>query len=127
MLYFPKVAEATDSSNITGRNLAHAHRSASERAALAAQLVLGEARLVKPTITQVAAITLVSLPYVQVALKLSETTRYRVVKGELSLPDAARANGLLSAWLTSTPEEKAALGVAVGVNAVWDEAIAPAI
>ena len=127
MLYIPKVAEATDSLTVTGRNLAHSHRSGSQRAGLAAQLVLGEATLVKPTITQIAAVTCVSLPYVQVALKLSQTTRDRVVKGELSLPEAARANGLLAAWLTSTPEEKAALGIAVGVNEVWDRAIAPAI
>jgi hypothetical protein len=128
MLYHPTVADATNSlTTINGRNLAHSHRSASERAGLAAQLILGEARLVKPTITQIAPIASVCVPYVQVALKLSEATRNRVVKGELTLADAAKANGLLSAWFSAAPAEKAALGIAVGVDRIWDDVIALAI
>jgi hypothetical protein len=112
---------------IGGRSLAHRYLTASERAGIAAQLVLGEARLVRPTITQVVPIVRVSPPYVQLALRLTEKTRARVAAGELSLVDAAKANGLLSAWLAASPAEKAAFGIAAGVNNVWDDAIAPSI
>jgi hypothetical protein len=112
---------------ITGRNLAHAHRDAGERAGIAAQLVLGEATLIRPTITQVVSITNVSTPYVQLALRLKTETRARVGAGELSLLEAVRANGLLAAWIASTPAERAALGSAVGVNEIWDCAIQPSV
>jgi hypothetical protein len=112
---------------ITGRNLAHAHRDAGERAGIAAQLVLGEAELVKPTITQIAPAARVSLPYVHRALRLKVETRARVAAGELALLDAVKANGLLTAWIASTPEERAALGAAVGVNEIWDHAIQPSV
>jgi hypothetical protein len=112
---------------VTGRDIAHSHRTPSQRAALAAQLVLGEAKLTKPTITQVVEIVRVSGPYVRFAMRLKENTRERVGDGELPLAAAARANGLLAAWLDATPEEQAALGTAVGVNAIWNCAIAPSI
>jgi hypothetical protein len=112
---------------VTGRNVAHAPRSVSQRAVLAAQLRLGDAVLVSPTITQCAALTRVSQPCISLALKLKPATRDRVAVGELTLADAARANGLLVAWLAATPAEKAAFGIAVGVNEVWDAAISPSI
>ncbi len=49
----------------------------------------------------------------------------RIAAGELTLSDAAKANGLLAAWAAATPAEKAALGSAVGVNEIWDSAIQP--
>jgi hypothetical protein len=112
---------------ISGRNLAHTHRSASERAGIAAQFVLGEAELVKPTITQIVPVAHVSTPYVHLALRLKAETRARVATGELSLLDAVKANGLLAAWIASTPAERAALGSVVGVNEIWDSAIQPLI
>jgi hypothetical protein len=112
---------------ITGRNLAHAHRDAGERAGIAAQLVLGEAELIRPTITQVAPITHVSVPYVQLALRLKVETRARVAAGELSFLQAVKANGLLAAWIASTPAERAALGSVVGVDEIWDCAIEPSV
>jgi hypothetical protein len=112
---------------ITGRNLAHAHRGAHERAGIAAQLVQGEVALVKPTITQAASITRASTTYVHEALRLKTETRARVATGELSLLNAVSANGLLTAWIASTPEERAALGAAVGVNEIWDHAIQPSV
>jgi hypothetical protein len=122
---FPQRAQP--SHLITGRNLAHAHRNAHQRAGIAAQLVLGEVHLVKPTITQVAPVAHVSVPYVQLALRLKVETRARVARGELSLIEATKANGLLTAWIASTPEERAALGAAVGVNEIWDHAIQPSV
>ena len=112
---------------ITGRNLAHAHRGAHERAGIAAQMVLGEVALIKPTITQAASIVRASTTYVHEALRLKTETRARVAVGELSLLDAVAANGLLSAWIASTPAERAALGAAVGVDEIWDHAIQPSV
>jgi hypothetical protein len=127
MLYRLSTPTTTTLATITGRNLAHAHRSASERAAIAAQLVLGEAELVKPTITQIVPVAHVSKSYVRFALELTPATRDRVAVGEITLSEAAKANGLLSAWLAASSAEKVALGAVVGVNAVWDEVIAPSI
>ena len=55
---------------ITGRLLAHCRRSAARRALLAADLVTGRARLVKPTETQVAALLRVSPAYVRKAVRI---------------------------------------------------------
>jgi hypothetical protein len=115
-------------SSVVGRSLAHSHLTASQRAAVAAKLVLGEARLIAPTITQVVPIVHVSTPYVRVALELVEETRARVAMGELlSLSDAAKANGLLAAWLTASPVERAALGTIVGADEVWADAVLPSL
>jgi hypothetical protein len=115
------------SPTVTGRNLAHSHRTASQRAALAAQLVLEEVEQIKPTMIQAAAVTRVNIPYVQFALRLTPATRERVAKGELTIAEAAKANGLLAAWEAATLADKAALGSAVGVNEIWDRAIQPSI
>lgn len=89
---------------VTGRNLAHG-----------------------PTITQVVPIVRISTPYVRLALELTEEIRARVAMGVLSLSDAAKANGLLTGYLGTSPAGKAAFGVAAGVNKLWDEVIAPCI
>ena len=112
---------------LTGRNFAHAHRTASQKAAVAAQQVLGLVERIKPTIIQAAADVGVSVPYVQLALKLKPETLQRVADGEISLLDAVKANGLLAAWLANTPEEQAALGAIVGVDKIWDGVIAPSL
>ena len=112
---------------ITGRDLAHSHRTASQRGALAAQLVLEELQRVEPTAIQAAADTGANMAYVQIALRLTPATRARVAAGEFTIAEAAKANGLLGAWITSTPAEKAALGAAVGVDAVWDNVIQPTL
>jgi hypothetical protein len=111
----------------SGRNLAHGHRDSGQRGALAAQLVLGEAKYVKPTITQAVAITGANTFYVRWALELKPATRAHVVAGDITLVEAVKANGLLTAWASATPAEKAALGVAVGVNEIWDSATQPSI
>jgi hypothetical protein len=127
------VLDTTDSVNfnsgrpIFGRDIAHSHRSAGERAALVAQLILGERTLCQPTVTQVGPIVRASAPYIHVARLLKPATRMRVARGELSLVEASRANGLLEAWFASTPDEKVALGIAVGVDQVWDSVISPSI
>jgi hypothetical protein len=127
MLVYTKNGEGLKSFPITGRNIAHVRRDASQRAGIAAQLVLGEIELIKPTVVQTVAIAHISQPYINFALRLSAETRARLAAGELSLADAAKANGLLTAWLAATPTEQAALGAVVGVNKIWDAAIAPLI
>jgi hypothetical protein len=122
-----KNGHSPESDPIPGRFLAHARLTASRRAGLAAQLVLNELRLFKPTIRQATAITHVSPAYAQLALRMQPATRAKVAWGQLNLIQASKMNGLFEAWLTASPDEKAAFGVAVGVNEVWDEAIAPSI
>jgi hypothetical protein len=112
---------------IFGRDIAHSHRSAGERAALAAQLVLGERTLFQPTATQAGPLVRASLPYIHIARLLKPATRMRVARGELSLVEASKANGLAEAWFLASPEERAALGSIVGVNQIWDDAIQPSI
>jgi hypothetical protein len=115
------------STAVTGRNLAHAHRTASQRGALAAQLVLEEVAHSKPTIIQAAAVTGANVPYVNFALRLKPETRARVASGELTIAEAAKANGLLAAYLSATKTTKAAFGVAAGINSIWDDVIAPSL
>jgi hypothetical protein len=113
---------------ITGREVfARTNRGASERAGLGAQLVLGEAWLTKLTAAQAAVLTHTTLQNIYAAMHLAPKTRARVAAGELTLAEAAKANGLLAAWISSTPDERAALGVAVGVDKIWDAVISPSI
>lgn len=112
---------------LTGPKLAHAHRTASQKAAVAAQMVKEEVERTKPTIIPAAADIGANIPYVRCALKLTPETRERVAAGEITITEAAKANGLLAAWLASTPEERAAFGADVGVDAVWDAAIKPSL
>ena len=111
----------------TGRELAHCHFSASERAVIAAWLVQERIHLVKPTIRQAAALAGVSVPYVQAALRLDVKVLTRVALGEVSLVDAERGNGLIAAYLTASADGKIAFARAVGTDKIWDEAISPVI
>ena len=112
---------------MTGRNLAHCGRTPSQRAAVAAQLVKGEVERVEPTIIQASADLSVSVPYTQLALKLTPATRARVAADEITISEAVKANGLLAAWFAASPEEQAALGAAVGVDVIWDASIKPSL
>lgn len=112
---------------VTGRNLAHARRNANQKGAIAAQMVKGEVVLTKPTMIQAAHDAGANMPYVQLALKLSPESRARVAAGEITIAQALAANGLLEAWLEATPEVRAALGNAVGIDVIWDQVISPAL
>jgi hypothetical protein len=52
---------------VTGRNIAHGHRTATERALLAADISAERALLVKPTDAQLADVLHVSRPYISAA------------------------------------------------------------
>jgi hypothetical protein len=111
---------------ITGREIfARTNRDPDERAALSGQLVKGEIQPTSLTVPQAAAITHSTIHRTYAALQLAPASRVRVAAGELSLGDALRGNGLVAAWLMATADERAALGVTVGVDAVWDGAIKP--
>jgi hypothetical protein len=116
-----------DPQPISGRSIAHCSRSASQRAVLAAELVLERVRLERPTIRQAALLAGISIPYVHLALRLSDEARERVAVGAVSLSDAAKANGLATEFLAASPEVKLAFGRTVGTAALWDDVIEPAL
>ena len=71
---------------LTGYALARKGRSASQRAALAASIILGEVEMTKPTRKQIAKLLGVSIPYVKHAMKLRRAQRAAMQDGWLSLP-----------------------------------------
>ena len=78
---------------VTGRNIAHGRRSATERALLAADVSAGRKRLAKLTDRQLAAILHVSGPYVSAAKAVARTpeARRQVEVFGAPLLDAAKA------------------------------------
>ena len=72
---------------LTGRTIARNHRSASERAALAAMIILGERDFTQPTHKQIAKLFGVSTAYVEQALKLGVLQRAWMAMGHLQLAD----------------------------------------
>jgi hypothetical protein len=113
---------------ITGRDvLAFTNRGEDEKAGRAAQWVRGDVQLIKPTVAQAALVYHATVHNTYAALHLAPEALKRVVARELSLAAAARGNRLVTVWLNATPAEKAAFGIAIGVNEVWDAAISPSI
>ena len=86
MLFNPKTAP-TSTQAISGRNIAHSVRSPSQRAGVAAQLVVGEAHLANPTILQASAILHVCVPYIQTALKATAAERADLAGGAVEIGD----------------------------------------
>src|SRR5262249_36811538 len=72
---------------ITGRNIAHVVRNAQQRAVLGAELLQGEAVLVKPTLLQVAELVGVCPAYVRIAYRLNPAERFLVITSGRSLLD----------------------------------------
>jgi hypothetical protein len=102
---------------ITGRNLAHAPRSKTERAFIAADLHRGKVQLERLTILQCALLAKVCPPYIQLALKVDPDQRRRIERGELPL--AAAVSPLAAAWFGASPAQRADFVSAVGAEAVW--------
>ena len=75
---------------VTGRNIAHGHRTPIERAFLVADLLAGRVQLQKMTAQQLAAIVRASIPDVQAAQLVSTDPWLRklVVDGSVSMMDA---------------------------------------
>ena len=78
---------------VTGRNIAHGHRTPTERALLAADVSAGRKQLAKLTDGQLAAILHVSGPYISAAKIVTRTSeaRRQVEVFGTSLLDAAKA------------------------------------
>jgi hypothetical protein len=78
---------------VTGRNIAHGHRTATERALLAADVSAGRKQLAKLTDGQLAAILHVSGRYISAAKIVTRTpeARRQVEVGGAPLLDAAKA------------------------------------
>jgi hypothetical protein len=88
MLYRPLVPAASPPCTghvapreITGRNLAHAKRTPTERALLASDLASGRAVLIAPTLRQAAMLTGANGSYAQAAMKLDAGERRSVANG----------------------------------------------
>jgi hypothetical protein len=114
---------------ISGRAFAHRRRTASQRAGLAAQLVLGEGVLANPTVKQAASLLQVSRPYVQVALKATTGQRENLVSGRLTVSrlKPSPCDLLVRDWNAANDAERVEFARRVGVDQIFDTAIAPVI
>jgi hypothetical protein len=110
---------------VTGRNVAHAHRSTCQLAALAADIAVGRVELTKLTFRQICAIVGVSVPTASLALQLHDAARDRVARGEVKLADANRANRLATDFFAASSKVREAAGRAIGAAKVWDDMVAP--
>jgi hypothetical protein len=112
----------------TGRNIAHKRRTTSQRAGLAAQLVAGEVVL-KPTVTQVVSLLRVSRPYVEIALKATSDRRASLVAGHLKVSQlkSSPTDQMEMAWNVASSAERIEFARRVGVDRIFDGAIAPVI
>jgi hypothetical protein len=123
---------------LTGRNIAQAHRTPSQLAGLAGQWVLGEAAVAPPTIKQAARLFQVCVPYVNEALELTADQRADLVAGCLTVrflrnwPDrticwSSPPDLLVSTWGLAGDAERIEFARRVGVDRIFDAAIAPVI
>jgi hypothetical protein len=119
---------------VTGRNLAHAKRSAPERAFVGADLHLNRTELISPTVKQCACLVGVCAPYVTAAVKIvtadGGATRAAVLADDCALLGAAAAvapESLAHHFARSTPDEWLKCAREVGPAAVWDHMIAPLV
>lgn len=117
---------------ITGRNLAHGKRSALERAFVAADLHLGRAEMVYPTIRQCAHLAHVCVPYVAAAVAIAndQAARAAVLAGDCTITEAAKAvapESLAEHFARATPSEWLKCARMVGPAAVWDHMVAPLV
>jgi len=115
---------------ITGRNLAHKPRTSGQRALVAADLVSGKVRFEAPTVKQAAHLLHVSVPYVQRALRLNGDQARRAdieIDGKPLNAVLPAGNGLVSAWIKASANERAGLARIVGPDELWDDAINPTL
>lgn len=96
---------------LTGYAIARNGRSASQRAAIAAQIILGEVVFTKPTKKQIAELLHVSVSYVDRVLELDPVCRAAMGEGYLALSDFHNIP-------TDTQLERTVK--AAGVDRVWD-------
>jgi hypothetical protein len=104
---------------ISAQSIAKCHWQPQEKARRAADWVAGITH-VKPTVALASRVYRVSEPLIREALKRQ---RHHHNGNGTSAPTAlVRLN---QAWARATPVERAEFGRAIGVNVVWDDAVAP--
>jgi hypothetical protein len=133
MLYRPSTPPTTATiPAITGRNLAHGHRTSTECAFIGRDLHLNRTQLTSPTLKQCAALAGVSVRYIAAAVTISDdpAAQSAVLAGRVALLDAARATppeSLAAHFARSTPADWLEAARTVGPAAVWDHMITPLI
>jgi len=100
---------------ISAQTIAKGHWQPHQRAREAAAWISGRAH-VKPTTVLASKVFGVSVPLIRNALR-RENGNGTLAPTNLTL--------LGRAWNRATPAERAEFGRAIGVNVVWDEAVAP--
>lgn len=124
--------------SVTGRNVAHGHRSKAERLLLGADLHLDRVRMITPTIKQCAALVDVCVPYIMAGIVIADdqAARKAVLAHKISILEAVKAHKrpaetLIEHLKRATPKERleALLEAAreMGPAAVWDHILAPLI
>lgn len=133
MLYRISPETTTTSLTISGRNLAHGHRSAIERAFIGGDLHLNRTQLVSPTFKQCSVLADVCVPYIAAAVAIVDypTLCNSVLAGRIGLLDAAiKANNsetLAEHLARTSPTEWTEAARAVGPAVIWDRMIAPLV
>ena len=132
MLYRIPAADATaPATTVTGRSIAHAHRSNPELALVGAGLHLNRLALTSPTIKQCASLVGVCTAYVRAAADIIDdpTACNAALHGDLNIWDAARRStareSLADHIARSSPIELAAAAKEAGVDLVWDAMMMP--
>lgn len=128
MLYRVQPNNSTPS-KVTGRNIAHAHRTIAERAFLAADLRLHRIQLIHPKIGQCAALLHVCRPYVQSAIAIADNVDLReaVLAGRVPLFEAAKTQPetLAVHLIRASRDELLEAARVVGPAFVWDAMVNP--
>ena len=118
---------ATEIPTVTGRYLAHARLTASERAGIAAAYQLGELRLEHPTEKQVAETCRATRAYVRKARRATPEQRRQLAQGQRTIRGLGRSskngskNGKAApSWGSLTDSALEAAVREAGVARVWD-------
>jgi hypothetical protein len=109
--------------SVSGRGIAFGPRNVTERALLAADLVVDRRRVINPTIRQAARLVGVSPAYVSVASRVSGEERARLARGSLTLSAIVaprKPAPLADAWRAASAAQRIDFIRAVGVADVWD-------
>ena len=129
MLYRTPAVSTTNV--VTGRNVAHAHRSKVELGLLGADLHLGNLALVRPTIKQSALLVGVCKPQVAAAIAIADDPclRAAVLCGDVALFEAvSRKRETLAQHLArSSPHEMREAAAELGVEVIWDRMVSPLV
>lgn len=115
---------------ISGRNIAHVHRTVAERALLGADLHLDHVELISPTIKQCAILVGVCTQYVAAAVIIADdpAVRAAVLAGERSILGAAKPSETLADhFVRTSPADWLEVARTIGPAVIWDTMISPLV